>query len=45
MSGRTWRIGVAGLGTVGAGLLKFLDERPAFAPAGRRSHAPQAIHR
>ncbi|WP_411288156.1 homoserine dehydrogenase [Phenylobacterium sp.] len=31
---RTWRIGVAGLGTVGAGLLKFLSERPGFAPAG-----------
>lgn len=31
---KTWRIGVAGLGTVGAGLLKFLDERPGFAPAG-----------
>ena len=30
-----WRIGVAGLGTVGAGLLKFLGERPDFAP-GRR---------
>jgi homoserine dehydrogenase len=31
---KTWRIGVAGLGTVGAGLLNFLSERPAFAPAG-----------
>ncbi|WP_372785850.1 homoserine dehydrogenase [Phenylobacterium sp.] len=31
---RTWRVGVAGLGTVGAGLLKFLSERPDFAPAG-----------
>jgi homoserine dehydrogenase len=31
---RTWRIGVAGLGTVGAGLLSFLAERPGFAPAG-----------
>ncbi len=30
------RIGVAGLGTVGGGLLKFLAERPDFAPAGRR---------
>jgi homoserine dehydrogenase len=29
-----WRVGVAGLGTVGAGLLNFLSERPAFAPAG-----------
>ncbi|MGA0607231.1 homoserine dehydrogenase [Phenylobacterium sp. VNQ135] len=34
---KTWRIGVAGLGTVGAGLLKFLDERPGFAPAGGRA--------
>jgi homoserine dehydrogenase len=31
---RDWRIGVAGLGTVGAGLLNFLAERPDFAPAG-----------
>ncbi|RAK52052.1 homoserine dehydrogenase [Phenylobacterium deserti] len=37
MSGRTYRIGVAGLGTVGAGLLKFLGERPDFAPAGGRA--------
>jgi homoserine dehydrogenase len=29
-----WRVGVAGLGTVGAGLLNFLSERPGFAPAG-----------
>src|SRR5262249_47764600 len=29
-----WRIGVAGLGTVGAGLLALLAERPRFAPAG-----------
>ena len=34
MSKQNWRIGVAGLGTVGGGLLKFLAERPAFAPAG-----------
>jgi homoserine dehydrogenase len=34
---RTWRVGVAGLGTVGAGLLKFLAEKPAFAPAGGRA--------
>ena len=33
MNGRTWRIGVAGLGTVGAGLLNFLSERADFAPA------------
>ena len=35
-SSRAWRVGVAGLGTVGAGLLKFLSERPDFAPAGGR---------
>ena len=29
-----WRIGVAGLGTVGAGLLNLLSERPRFAPGG-----------
>jgi homoserine dehydrogenase len=29
-----WRVGVAGLGTVGAGLLSLLAERPGFAPAG-----------
>jgi homoserine dehydrogenase len=34
---KTWRLGVAGLGTVGAGLLKFLAERPDFAPAGGRA--------
>ena len=34
---RTWRIGVAGLGTVGGGLLSFLAERPDFAPAGGRA--------
>ncbi|MDE2486266.1 MAG: homoserine dehydrogenase, partial [Alphaproteobacteria bacterium] len=34
---KTWRIGVAGLGTVGAGLLNFLAERPEFAPAGGRA--------
>ena len=31
MSKDTWRIGVAGLGTVGGGLLNFLSERPGFA--------------
>jgi homoserine dehydrogenase len=31
---KVWRIGVAGLGTVGAGLLSLLAERPDFAPAG-----------
>jgi homoserine dehydrogenase len=35
-SGKTWRVGVAGLGTVGAGLLTFVCERPDFAPAGGR---------
>jgi homoserine dehydrogenase len=34
---RTWRIGVAGLGTVGGGLLGFLAERPHYAPAGGRA--------
>lgn len=37
MTGKLWRIGVAGLGTVGGGLLKFLAERPEFAPAGGRA--------
>ena len=31
------RVGVAGLGTVGGGLVKFLAERPDFAPAGGRA--------
>lgn len=34
MSARTWRIGVAGLGVVGSGLLKWLEDRPGFAPCG-----------
>src|SRR4051812_45247214 len=34
MDRKPWRIGVAGLGTVGAGLLTFLSGNPAFAPAG-----------
>ena len=34
MTGKNWRIGVAGLGTVGGGLLNFLSDRPGFAPAG-----------
>ena len=37
MTNKTWRIGVAGLGTVGGGLLQFLAERPDFAPAGDRA--------
>ena len=36
MTSRTWRIGVAGLGTVGAGLLDILADRPDFAPAAGR---------
>src|SRR5580658_4695949 len=35
--GDAWRIGIAGLGTVGAGLLKLLGERPHFAPVGREA--------
>jgi homoserine dehydrogenase len=35
MSAGALRIGVAGLGTVGAGLLKLVEERPRFAPVGR----------
>jgi homoserine dehydrogenase len=34
---KLWRVGVAGLGTVGAGLLNFLSEHPDFAPAGGRA--------
>jgi homoserine dehydrogenase len=34
---RIWGVGVAGLGTVGAGLLSFLSEHPDFAPAGGRA--------
>ena len=34
---KTWRLGVAGLGTVGSGLLSFLAEQPDFAPAGGRA--------
>ncbi|HEX6859824.1 MAG TPA: homoserine dehydrogenase [Caulobacteraceae bacterium] len=37
MARNTWKIGVAGLGTVGGGLLQFLRERPDFAPAGARA--------
>ena len=37
MTKKTWRVGVAGLGTVGSGLLQFLAERPDFAPAGDRA--------
>jgi homoserine dehydrogenase len=31
---REWKVGVAGLGVVGGGLLKWLIERPDFAPGG-----------
>ena len=36
MSARTWRLGVAGLGTVGAELVRLVRERPDFAPSGER---------
>ncbi len=36
MAQKTWRVGVAGLGTVGGGLLQFLAQRPDFAPAEGR---------
>ena len=41
MKPKHWRLGVAGLGTVGAGLLKFLAEHPDFAPAGGRVEVVQ----
>ncbi|MGH6998685.1 MAG: homoserine dehydrogenase, partial [Phenylobacterium sp.] len=34
MSKTEWRVGVAGLGTVGGGLLNFLSDEAGFAPAG-----------
>ena len=34
MSKTEWRVGVAGLGTVGGGLLNFLSDQAGFAPAG-----------
>lgn len=37
MTNKTWRVGVAGLGTVGGGLLQFLADRPGFAPAGDKA--------
>ena len=37
MSKTEWRVGVAGLGTVGGGLLNFLSDHPDFAPAGARA--------
>ena len=36
MSRRTWRLGVAGLGVVGGGLLKILAEQPDFMASGDR---------
>ncbi len=33
---RDWRVGLAGLGTVGGGLVDLLARRPDFAPAGGR---------
>ncbi|MET0337261.1 MAG: homoserine dehydrogenase [Caulobacter sp.] len=37
MTDKTWRVGVAGLGTVGAGLLQFLSDKPGYAPAGGKA--------
>ncbi|MBB3890073.1 homoserine dehydrogenase [Phenylobacterium haematophilum] len=37
MSKTEWRVGVAGLGTVGGGLLNFLSDRAGFAPAGGKA--------
>ena len=37
MTQKEWRLGVAGLGTVGAGLLNFVSDQPDFAPAGGRA--------
>jgi len=37
VSGKPLRIGIAGLGTVGAGLLNLIGERPGFAPVGREA--------
>jgi homoserine dehydrogenase len=34
MAGRGLRLGIAGLGTVGAGLVRLVQDRPALAPAG-----------
>jgi homoserine dehydrogenase len=34
MSPRQWRVGVAGLGTVGSGLLALIADRPTFSPTG-----------
>jgi homoserine dehydrogenase len=37
MSSKTWRIGVAGLGNVGSGVIGFLADKAEFAPAGGRA--------
>jgi homoserine dehydrogenase len=37
MTKEVWRIGVAGLGTVGGGLVRFLGEAPSFAPVPARA--------
>ena len=34
MTKPVWRLGIAGLGVVGGGLVNFLRERPGFAPGG-----------
>jgi homoserine dehydrogenase len=34
MTRKDWRVGLAGLGTVGGGLLALIGDRPGFAPAG-----------
>jgi homoserine dehydrogenase len=36
MTKDSWRIGIAGLGTVGGGLVRFLAEAPSFAPVPGR---------
>ena len=36
MSPRAWRLGVAGLGTVGAELVRLVAERPGYPPSGDR---------
>jgi homoserine dehydrogenase len=34
MAEKQWRVGIAGLGTVGAGLVSLIDARPTFSPTG-----------
>src|SRR3984885_8657760 len=46
MAGKdVWRIGIAGLGTVGGGLLSLLSARPDFAPAGGKASITGACAR